>query len=204
MGWKFIFSNGPVVTIAIADDVDIEQRLAWYREGRGTVPAAVQQVAEIYAEATYLKYGSAHDAFGATVGSLAELEDRLGRSNKESIVLLEATREDLDRHVGALLLRVAWTGDLVVDFVGTNLIATKYGSPPLANGGTMLVYAALRVGEIVGAPLVFAETARHSRRWWDKLLAAGEKLIRVDDVSAAIVRIRDIVTTQGKVIIEET
>lgn len=203
MNWKFTFPGGPCVTVGVSNDVNVDRRLSSYREGRGVVPAGAQAVAETYAEATYLKYRSAHEVFGVTVGSLRELEERLGHANEETLLLLEAAREDMDRPVGALLLRVAWTGDLVIDFVGTNPAATKYGKPPLRNGGVVLVYAALKIGKAIGAPLVYAETARHSRLWWDKLLAAGEKLIKVDDIPTAVARIEEIVTMQGQVIIEE-
>lgn len=203
MEWKFNFPSGPVVTIAISADVDTDLRLAWYREGRAVVPAIEQELAEIYAEATYLKYRSASDVFGVTVGSLPDLKKRFGRTKEETLILLEGIREDTDQHVGALLLRFAWTGDIVIDFVGTNLAATKHSVPPLQNSGTLLVYAALRLGEAVGAPLVYAETARHSQAWWDKLLAAGEKLVKVDDVPTAAARLKEIITTQGKVTIAE-
>lgn len=101
-------------------------------------------------------------------------------------------------------LRYAWTTDIVIDFVGTHLAATAHGSPPLQNCGAMLVYAAVRIGAICGAPLVYAETARHSVAWWDKLLEAGERLIKVATVPAAAARLIKIIAIQGEIIIKET
>ena len=90
---------------------------------------------------------------------------------------------------GALLLRSAWTGDIVVDFVGTNPEVTKSTDRPLANVGAMLVYAAIHVGVLSSANLIWVETAAHSIKWWKRLLAQGEDFIRVDEIPSTHARL---------------
>lgn len=154
-------------------------RLAMYRKFRGKVPAGEQYLAEVYAEATYLKYRSARDIFQTSVSSLEQWR-RLRAEKQEALALFEAwNREPAPQLVGAMLLRSAWTGDIVVDFVGTNFGATKYAMPILSHVGTMLICVALDVGIQSEAKLVWAETARHSSAWWNRLLAGGKNFIKV-------------------------
>jgi len=192
----------PEVAIAVVSAVDVALRLQAYKAGRTNVPPEEQEMAEVYAEATYLKYQSANDVFGVTVASVEALKVRLKTAEEETLLLIEAIRSDSGEHLGALLLRVAWTGDVVVDFVGTNVAATKYGDPPIKNAGAMLLYCALAIAKDIDAEQIYAETARHSEAWWSKLLVAGDKLVKVDNVDGALARVEQIVAKQGKITIK--
>ena len=198
MQWDFRHTAGTIV-VTVAEDVDVAQRLGWYQEGRGKVAEPLQQAAEVYAEATFLKYQSVSTHFGGVTSSLEQLQERLSAAGEEAFMLLEAARDDVhgDAYAGAILLRIAWTRDLIVDFVGTNPFATKVLGPEIPYVGAMLVYCGLAVSAKVGASFAYAETASHSKAWWEQLLAGGDDLIKVDDIPTALARITKIFSKAG-------
>lgn len=184
MGTRFQYPNKIEVVVDIASPNDIEGRLISYK-----LPASVRSSAkfEIYAEATYLKYQTANTNFGVVSTTSADLVARMkpGKRTTEVLVLIEGTRTDNNSIIGAALLRFAWTGDLVFDFVGINPNARGVGERELKNLGSCLIYEGLRLAKMFNAKEVFAETAEHSYRWWHNHLAQGSDLIKASSVDDA-------------------
>lgn len=189
VGTRFKYPNNVEVVIDIAAPEDIEGRLAGYRS-----PASAEAATkfEIYAEATYLKYQTANVNFGVVSTTADELIARMGMAERETevLILIEGTRTDNNLVVGAALLRFAWSGDLVFDFVGTNPHTRGVGDQELKNIASCLVYEGLRLAKAFNAKEVFAETARHSHEWWHNHLAQGSDLIKASSVDDALTNTR--------------
>jgi hypothetical protein len=204
MRWRVTYPQGPGLRVQWADIADVEPRLEEYRRFAVTVPVEEQQRVELYAQATYLKYRSARENFAATVGNFQEWsKSRLKR--RECLGLIEAWTDLANSSLaGALLLRSAWTGDVVVDFVGTNFGVTKYGNPPRGNVGPILLLAATCVGKACGAELIWAETAAETEKWWSSLLASEQRFIKVDYVAEVESRLRFLLNENHVEFAEET
>lgn len=189
MNWTVRYPNRKRLRIRWAEVEDVPRRIAQFYRSTAAVPARLQQQVELYAEATYLKYRSARDEFSATANSIAEWNRRRMRS-QETLALLEAWTDGPAENVaGALLLRSAWTGDIAIDFVVANKSVTQASDPPIENVGLLLVAAALDVGSATAAPLVWAETAAHSTRWWSLMLGSQHEFIRFDSVDVSRQRV---------------
>jgi hypothetical protein len=195
MHWTVNYPGGQSIDIRWPGIVDVIGRIAQF--GQPIPGAGVQdkKTIETYAEATYLKYRSARDDFAATASSFRDWTRRRARK-QETLALLEARTAD-DQVAGALLLRSAWNLDIVVDFVVANKAVTKAASPPIPNVGTMLVAAALDVGFLTGASLIWAETAAHSTDWWQTMLPSIHQFIRFDSVEVSRQRMAQFLTYNG-------
>jgi len=195
MNWTVNYPSGQSITIRWAGAVDIIGRIAQFGQPIPGARAGDQKTIETYAEATYLKYRSARDDFAATATNFRDWSRRRAR-NQETLALLEARTSD-DQVAGALLLRSAWTGDIVVDFVVANKAVTLAANPPILNIGTMLVAAALEVGFHTAAPLIWAETASYSTKWWQLILPSTHEFIRFDSVEVSRHRVSQFLTQIG-------
>jgi hypothetical protein len=195
MNWIVNYPNGQSIDIRWADVDDVLGRIVEFTGPISGAGARDKKMVESYAEATYLKYRSAREDFAATASSFKDWSKRRALQ-KETLALLEARTAD-GQIAGALLLRSAWTGDIVVDFVMANQAVTKAAVPPIPNVGTMLEAAALDVGFQNGAPLIWAETAAHSTNWWQTLLPSTEQFIRFDSVELSRQRIGEFLRKNG-------
>jgi hypothetical protein len=183
MNWTINYPSGQSIGIRWVGVVDIVGRISQFGQPIPGVSAQNKKTVETYAEATYLNYRSARDDFAVTAPTFKDWSRRRAH-NQETLALLEAHTAD-DRVAGVLLLRSAWTGDIVVDFVVANKAVTLAATPPIVNVGTMLVAAALDVGFHTNAPLIWAETAVHSTNWWQPMLPSLNQFIRFDSVEAS-------------------
>lgn len=195
MHWTIKYPSGQLIEIRWAGGVDVIGRIAQFSQPIPGVGAGDKKTIETYAEATYLKYRSAREDFAATATSFRDWSRRRAR-NQETLALLEA-RTANDQIAGALLLRSAWTGDIVVDFVVANKAVTMAATPPIPNVGAMLVAAALDIGFYTNAPLIWAETAAHSTNWWQPMLPSVHQFIRFDSVEVSRQRMIQFLTQIG-------
>jgi hypothetical protein len=195
MHWTVKYPSGQSIEIRWAGGVDIIGRIAQFSQPIPGLGAEDKKTIETYAEATYLKYSSARDDFAATVSSFRDWSRRRAL-NRETLALLEA-RTANDQVAGALLLRSAWTWDIVVDFVVANKAVTMAATPPIPNVGAMLVTAALDIGFHTRASLIWAETAAHSTDWWRPILPSAHQFIRFDSVDISRQRMAQFLTRNG-------
>ena len=199
MHFSFTRSDGVIVRVQIAANVDIKKRLDEFGVGKkSTLPRDAQ--GRLYARATYLKYNSAVEEFSAVVSSLDEWGR--GRSVKEeergeSLMLLEAFDDADPRVAGALLLRSAWTNDVVIDFLVVNQQVTETRSPRLDGVGGLLCYAALSIGLVSGAERVLVETASHTKKYWTRFCRDGCDLWRIEKTAVAVENLAAILRSGG-------
>ena len=104
----------------------------------------------------------------------------------ESLMLLEAFADADPRAAGALLLRSAWTNDVVIDFLVVNQVVIDSRSPRLEGVGGLLCYAATSIGLVSSAERVLVETAHHTRRYWTRFCHGGCDLWRIEKTAVAV------------------
>ena len=180
MKWRVRYPDGQSLSIRWSDVKNVTRRIQQFRRPSVAVSFEDQAQVELYAEATYVKYRTARNEFAATANTFADWTQRAGRA-EESLALLEAWTSGRDARVaGAILLRRAWTGDVVVDFVVANKSVAQSATRRLKNVGMLLVAAAVDVAVETKAPLVWAETASHSAEWWGFILKSRHNFVRFD------------------------
>jgi len=196
--WKFKYRDpGDGVVVEWAAAADANAALEEYRRSRGTVPNEDQALVETYAEATYLKYRSLRDEFAADAPDYPKWTSMRGKG-RECFALLQARVDDGSRPLaGSMLLRSAWTGDVVVDFVGTNFGVTRYSAQRFPLVGVMLVTAAAEIAAASSAGMVWVETARHSHEWWSELLDCPHAFVKFDQVSSVLANLNEFWSSNG-------
>jgi hypothetical protein len=187
MHFLFTKKGSPDVSVRIARNVDLTDSVSEFTVEGSTSPRQI--LGQRYAEATYLKYQSAYKHFGAIVSSLSDWAERRGVEEvqrRECMMLLEARIANDKRIAGALLLRSAWTNDVVVDFLVVNHLVMQEYKPAVRGAGVMLCYAAFSIGLVSEASLVIAETAQHSTEYWARFCPGGMRLIRTAKTQLAV------------------
>lgn len=188
MHFSFTRGDGEKVQVRIGAGVNVKERLEQFGVGTPADSRRTQQ-GQLYAKATYLKYNSAVQEFSAVVRSLDEWGNRRAVNEEqrvESLMLLEAFSDSDPRAAGALLLRSAWTNDVVIDFLVVNHFVTDSRAPRLEGVGGLLCYAATSIGLVSGAAQVLVETAQHTKKYWSRFCGAGCDLWRFEKTTVAV------------------
>jgi hypothetical protein len=147
---------------------------------------------DIYARATFIKYGALVREFARVANTFDEWRE--SRANQtECFVLLEAIMPAQNQTAGSLVIRSAWNNDLVFDLLVTNVRAQ-----PKVNGvGIMLVLAAGEIARQSGAEFGHVETAAGTTTYWVKFFRRGGPFIRHDTMPLAFRRAKGILADGG-------